>query len=118
MAHDCIRIAMEKIVGPIDLESNDRPYQPTEVALALRKLGYAMTMLDAVLGQIDHEGKVMIYRTMDLDPAKYNPCMVEVEDHALAYIDGEYWDGDSTVNAPDQILSLWVPDKIKSKNSC
>ena len=140
---DCIKVALEKVIGvTLRLPPNqNRGYEPTEVALALLEHGYAMTMYECVIGvelpqnpldtmdavlrkkyvrwrkkiRKDVHVNLSFSKINTIDLAPMDNCMVEIPHHAVSYIDGEFWDGDTKIEKPEKILSYWVPTRIKSE---
>lgn len=134
---------MEHVTG-LDLQlapNHDRGYTPTEISVALRIHGWAMSMYECELEialpqrvtltmeerlrkkflrwkkKIESQGvrvRIDFVQVETLDLAPTDNCMVEIPNHALAYIDGKYFDAGVEVPKPDRVLSYWVPTRIKS----
>lgn len=115
MQHDCIKIAIEKITGlQLDLVSHpNRGFHPTEVAEALWKEGWSLTIFFNESQMAMDDGSVEHFE-FSVDPRDYDPCMIDMGGHALALIDDTYWDGNMPVPPIFDAFSIWVPRQIKS----
>ena len=125
--HDCVLIALRKLGYEVDLPSLNRGYTAVEIAEALdleikvleNTVNIEMPLpvdmyVDAkfrknfrkYLSKVPYKVVACVTETVN----NFRPtmdCLVEIDRHALAYIDGVYYDGDRVVDVPDHILSIW-----------
>ena len=135
--HDCVLIAMAKLGFDLGLPSRDHGYTAPEIAKALLPTHGLTVYENDVTVELPHPADLYVeakyrknfrkylkkvkydvvvcktYNVDDLTP--WCDCLVEVPRHALAFKGGVYYDGDRVVGPPDQILSLWIPTFLISK---